>query len=336
MRKYFLPEKGGAYKANLHCHSTISDGRFTVEELKKNYIAQGYSIIAYTDHDVLIDHRDLCDENFLALNGYELEVNESGQPWNRTRTAHMCFIAMTQDNLTQVCHHRDRYIWGNALAYKPQIKFEHDDYNRIYSHEGVSDMMKRGREAGFFVTYNHPAWSLEAYPEYSGYTGMNAFEIFNTGCERIGFNEYNSHVYDELLRQGKHIYCIAADDNHNAQLLDHPRSDSFGGWAVIRAEKLEYNTITKALVDGSFYASCGPEIKDFYMEDDTVHITTSPVHRINYITGTRHTEAVGAHYGESVTEASFKVNPNDVYFRLDVIDDRGNHANTNAVFVDTI
>lgn len=57
MKKYLLPETGNFYKANLHCHSTVSDGELTVEEIKKIYTEQGYSIVAYTDHEVLISQR---------------------------------------------------------------------------------------------------------------------------------------------------------------------------------------------------------------------------------------------------------------------------------------
>ena len=41
MKKYLLPENGNFYKANLHCHSTNSDGKLTVEELKKIYMEKG-------------------------------------------------------------------------------------------------------------------------------------------------------------------------------------------------------------------------------------------------------------------------------------------------------
>ena len=38
MKKYLLPKEGNFYKANLHCHTTISDGRMTVEETKRDII----------------------------------------------------------------------------------------------------------------------------------------------------------------------------------------------------------------------------------------------------------------------------------------------------------
>ena len=346
MKQYLLPPDGGAFKANLHCHSTVSDGRLTVGEIKEHYMKNGYSVIAYTDHDVLVPHDELNEEGrFLALHGYEMEVNEEGfgglksgdLTFGSAKTAHICLIAKSPDNLTQVCYNKDRYIWGNALAYKPQLSFESDDYIRRYSHEGVSEMIRLGREHGFFVTYNHPTWSMESYPDYSGYEGMHAAEIWNTGCERCGFPEYNDHCYDDLLRQGKRIFCTATDDNHNGAPLDSPLSDACGGWVVIRCAKLEYECVTDALERGSFYSSTGPEIRDFWFEDGEIRVTTSPACRINFITGARHTGAVGAKPGEVVTEASFRPDrARDGYVRVDVVDARGAHADTNAVWMDEL
>ena len=62
----FLPESG-YFKANLHCHTTLSDGAFTPEEIKAAYKAQGYSIVAFTDHRKYVHHTELNDESFLAL-----------------------------------------------------------------------------------------------------------------------------------------------------------------------------------------------------------------------------------------------------------------------------
>ena len=35
MKKYLLPREGQFYKANRHCHSTVSDGRWSPERLKE-------------------------------------------------------------------------------------------------------------------------------------------------------------------------------------------------------------------------------------------------------------------------------------------------------------
>ena len=49
-KRYVLPKEGSFYKANLHCHTVLSDGSLTAEEVKKAYMEHGYSIIAFTDH----------------------------------------------------------------------------------------------------------------------------------------------------------------------------------------------------------------------------------------------------------------------------------------------
>ena len=39
MKIELIPEGGALYKANLHCHTTISDGKQTPEEVKETYLA---------------------------------------------------------------------------------------------------------------------------------------------------------------------------------------------------------------------------------------------------------------------------------------------------------
>lgn len=331
MRRYLLPKTGLDFKANLHCHTVVSDGALTPEEVKRLYAEQGYAVVAFTDHDVLIDQSHLSDEKFLALNGYELHVPAdpvSGQ------TCHMNFIAKDPGNLEMVCH-APCYLWGNCAGYADQIKFSRDDYVRERTHAGISDMMRRGRDAGFFVIYNHPTWSQESYAEYSGYNGMHAMEIFNTGSWAGGYPEYNGRVYDDLLRQGKRIFCVAADDNHNTAGMLYPNGDSCGGWVVIRAESLTYENIMGALERGEFYASCGPEIFDLYVEDGVVYITTSNVREIRISTGRRRCDRVFDENAD-LTKAAFQLRDDDGYFRFDIIDGHGNHANTNAAFLDTL
>ncbi len=144
MKKFLLTDKKNFYKANLHCHSTVSDGRKTPEELKEMYLNQGYSIIAYTDHDVLIGHGELSDDKFLALNGYELGAGSEGV----IKTCHLCFIALEPDNLTQFCYHREKYLFGNAPKYRPILKFdpEKPDFEREYSPECINTMIAEGKK----------------------------------------------------------------------------------------------------------------------------------------------------------------------------------------------
>ena len=64
MKKYLIPKEGRFYKANLHSHTIMSDGSATPEQVKEVYKQMGYHIVAFTDHEVLLDQSHLSDEDF--------------------------------------------------------------------------------------------------------------------------------------------------------------------------------------------------------------------------------------------------------------------------------
>lgn len=343
MKKILIDESLNFYRANLHCHSTISDGRKTVEQLKEDYMKHGYSIIAFTDHNAYVGHNNLTDDKFLALNGYEHDVSIAvDDEYEDCKTCHLCYIALDKDNDISVCYNKDRYIWGNAKAFNDRQHYiGTPDYVRVYSEEGINEMIKLGRDNGFFVTYNHPTWSLENYPLYSRYKGMNAMEIVNNSCLVSGYDDDNGHCYEDLLNLGNRIYCIAADDNHNRYPDDHPHCDSYGGYIMVNAPALEYSTITDALVKGNFYASSGnymhsgPEIKSLVYECGKATIKTSDARSIAIMRNTRNCNTVNAPYGETVNEATFEIGKAK-WFRFVVTDKEGYKAYTNAYFTDTL
>ena len=333
--KILLDNKKNFYKANLHCHSTYSDGRRTVAELKEAYMAQGYSIIAFTDHEHIIDNSHLTDENFLAITACELAVKED--PCQSTlknyhlKTTHLNFYALDPHNTLTPCYSS---IYDKQFVkddYRHLIRFE-KEYERSYTPECINEMIKIGNEKGFLVSYNHPSWSLENMSIYGQYTGVFAVEIYNHACFKTGLND-DEHVYDDFLRQGKRVYCTACDDNHNIAPFDDTQNDSFGGWVCINAEKLEYATVMDALQKGNFYASTGPQIFSLTQEGDKVRIKTSESRSISISTFGR--RAVTFYEDkEPLTEAEFTLHETDRYFRIRVTDKSGHSAYTQAYFLD--
>ena len=334
MKKYLLPEAGQFYKANLHAHSTISDGRLTPEQLKDAYKQHGYSVLCITDHDLMVPHHDLSDPDFLMLTGFEMEFDEERRPYRpHPKTCHICLVALDESIDTQPCWHREKYA---DKAKRSLVKYDPNepDFEREFTPECINEAIRICREKGFFVTYNHPVWSLERYPDYSQYEGMHAMEISNYSSIVSGWQDYNSSVYDDFLSQDKRIFVQGADDNHNRQQPDHPRWDSFGGFIWIKAPRLDYRSIADALVKGHFYASQGPEIYELYLEDDVLHVECSPAFRINCITQARNCKAAYGETGAPATHASFQIQPEDGYVRISVQDAHGLRADTQAYFTD--
>lgn len=329
MKKYLLPEKGNFYKANMHAHTNMSDGANSPEEVKEIFKEMGYSIVAYTDHDVYVDRSHLCDENFLALNGVEEEINgrNFGQGWLTMETCHMNFIALEQDNLECPCYHRSKYYYKNAPKYRHLVKFDErrPDFERSYTPECVSSMFLEGRQRGFYTIYNHPFVSLENYPIYSKYENMHALEIFNgIWCEDLT-------AYADMLRDGKLIHCVAGDDSHR-------KEGSGFSWTMFKAENLQYKTITDALLKGNFYVSRGPEIHELYVEDGVIHIKTSDAQSIHFLTAAREPDGgyVWAKKGEYINQAKFKVLHEYRYVWVVVKGPDGAKAITNAYPVEIL
>ena len=338
MRKYLLPETGNFYKANLHLHSVISDGALTPEQWKENYMARGYSILAYTDHDTFVTHNDLTDDKFLALNGYELALGANGGK----KTCHLCAIRLTDSEELPAC--LSDGVWILEKQNKPRPSGTvgyYNGQNLSYTGECISRICQDHVDSGFFVTYNHPEWSGESYPDYISYNNMHAMEIVNYSCQVEGHDEYNSMAYNDMLMAGKRIYCTATDDAHGEW-------GAYGGFTMIKAEKLEYETIMGALERGDFYASTGPEIKELYMEDNIVHVSCSEAVSIFLLSERRFTRAKRGTYDAPVTEAEFDItkyldetkrsaaHPFRPFFRIEVRDAHGKVAYSRPFFVDEL
>ncbi len=311
MRRYLLPELGNDYKANLHCHTTDSDGKLTPERAKYAYQKRGYSVVAYTDHRVFIDRQSLTDDSFVAINA--IEVDHSTE--SISKKPHV------------PCYH------FNLYAMRPDIKADIPNPNCMYGDiYELNAYIKEWADKGFLVCYNHPYWSLHNYNDYAGLRGLWGMEIYNHGCEVEGLYGYHPQAYDEMLRaSGEKLFCVAADDNHYELPFGHKRSDSFGGFVYIRAPKLDYETIMKALEAGDFYASTGARINSLYLEDNTLNITCTEADSIYVMTDTRRCY-VKTTESEPMTEASFELK-NDKYIRVVVTDTKGRRAFSSAYYL---
>ncbi len=76
-------------------------------------------------------------------------------------------------------------------------------------------------------------------------------EVYNTSTRYIG-KELNMYCWDDCLNAGKEYTAIAVDDIHKP-------CDFACGWIMICPESNTPEDIIKALKQGYFYSSQGPE-----------------------------------------------------------------------------
>lgn len=335
MKKYLLPKGGKFYKANLHMHSTVSDGEMTPEEIKKEYMEKGYSVVAFSDHEVIVPHPELIDENFVAITATEWACAEP-KSIRFQKSLHMNLFAKDINNVSLPVFSLDSILYPQSLPYiaDETRKF---DFKRTFTTECINEAIRLCNEAGYLVTLNHPVWSLLDCDDYSNYKGLWGVEVHTRGGILGGYPDTITPL-DELLKRGERVFPSCTDDAHF-------RNERFGGWNMIKAQKLDYASIMDALEKGNFYASTGPEIKELYIEGDKFHIKTSPAAKIIMCSNYRFTS-----YRESkdlMTEAEFDFGEfyragkalkegDRLYVRFNVYDEHGNFAHSRAYFSDEL
>lgn len=334
MKKYLFGEKGDLYKANLHCHTIFSDGTLTPQQVKDHYKANGYSIVAFTDHDAFIPHPELRDDEFLPLNGLEFAIrNKEANVRGKRPQVHMNFIALEEDTVYTPCYHRTKHVIHNEALCRATMAYDESlpDFERPYTVQGLNDAVAEAKKRGFYVIYNHPVWSFEDPAQLLQYKGLDAIEVYNHACNLEGYEEYTPFLYDHLHRKGMRLGVVAADDNHDKKPLGHPQNDSCGGWVWIQAEALEYRAVTKALQAGDYYASNGAVIHKIWVEDDMLHVTCDPAQKICITKGHGKSKVLFDEEA-SLTEGSFQILEYNDWVKVTVYDKKGKFAMSRAYF----
>ena len=209
----------GAYrKAQLHCHTTNSDGTFAPRELLECYRAAGYTFVVFTDHERVTTCEDLNDDTFLALPGVETVI---GRPF-RPLGPHMGRL-------------------GAPVALRAH---------------GAQAAIDATVAAGGVVSLHHPGWTGNlltgrwSTAEMIALRGYHLIEISNHHSARdadvAGWTRVLGH-----RGSGGAVSGVAVDDLHRER-------DFNTGWIVVKTETVTAAGFLGALRAGAIVASTGP------------------------------------------------------------------------------
>jgi len=319
------------FKANLHSHTTLSDGKLTPEQCVQAYKSRGYQILALTDHEAPYSHQHYTTDDFLMLTGYEAYIRPSAEctlDWFGPEI-HLNLFAREADNLTFVGFDPKfcKYLPKEYLDSIPKISnLGPRQYNIAY----IQSFINAAIANGYLVSYNHPCWSMEQQEMVLQLDGCFSLEVFNTGSMKINGIEENMALYDALLRRGKLLYLHGADDNHNAVPIENYLSDSFGAWTMVIASELKYSSVIAALEQGRFYASTGPMIYELKIRNNHVWLSCSDAVRITMHMSPKYCQNVWNADGSELNCAEFHIPDNAPYVYFSVFDKCGGKAHTRA------
>ena len=339
MKQYLISPDKKQYRANLHCHSVLSDGHMTPEALKDLYKSHGYDILAITDHERPHCHQNLSDPDFILLTGYEgyLRPDPHCRFYAYGPEIHLNLFARDPYNTTMVCFNEDfcKYVMRDHALCELSARVG-SERTREYTIAYFNEYIRTARKAGYLVAYNHPYWSMHPYEEIEALEGLFSLEIANYGSYLASGLEYCGALYDRLLRKGRHIFCHAADDNHNDFPPEHPHCDSFGCYTMILPETFTYDGIIRAMETGDMYASMGPRFREVSIEDGRLHVECSDVRSIFLHNGGKKPGFVHAAQGDTLTSADFTIPQDAKYIRVSLTDWEGMRADTRGFFPEEI
>ncbi|MBE6069999.1 MAG: PHP domain-containing protein [Clostridium lundense] len=299
MKESYFPEKGIWLKGNLHSHSTVSDGQFTPLELASQYAAAGYDFLSMTDHNLFVTHNELPEEKIILLTGVEHDIEYSAD-----RCTHVVGIG-------DPCKEKTDYLCRRYSAAEK-------------SDQQLIDMMQAD---GQFVTIAHPVWSRSELDDILALDNYHAIEVFNNGTEHLCHGGNAEVLWDMLLRHGKKVFATACDDVHIPD-------DLFGGWIIVKAADRSKESIFKALFSGAFYATNGPAILDFGVEDQQIYVSCSECREIHFVTFEPRGRSFFADEGETLTNAHYTLLGRESYVRVVCVDAYGHSAWSNPIFFD--
>lgn len=322
---YLISPHVPQYKANLHCHSTCSDGKLTPEELVTAYRNEGYAILAITDHESPRNHSSLSTEDFLLLTGYEAYIRTDPHCTYDVFApeTHLNLFAREPDNETLICYNPSccKYL---TLDEQQQLTKAGSEHPREYTVAYINEFIRTANENGYLVSYNHPVWSMESEERILAYEGYFSLELINGNSHMRHKMEYNAPLYHALLRTGKFVHVHAGDDNHNSK----SESDSFLAATMISAPSLTYKNVIDAMEKGDMYATEAPVFHSIAFDGERVTVECSPVSLITCHVGSKNPSFVCG--DGDLTHAVLDVPQGARYVRVSVTDQNGRHADTRA------
>jgi hypothetical protein len=305
----FYGKKLNTYRANLHTHTTNSDGKFTPDEVLKLYADAGYDVMCLTDHMRTNRLAELDPHGMLLISGVEL--HPAG---GRIRRSHLLAVNVPGD-----------FDISAARA---------SETGENYMQQTVDAV----NAAGGLCFFAHPYWCGFRAGEIAALHGLAGLEVYNTSTRYIG-RAYNMQLWDELCDMGHPLPALAVDDTHR------PR-DLFMGWTEICCEERTLECVVDALRRGSFYATQGPRFKRLSFENGIFEAEFTPVTSAiglsnqcrgfcagvpNFTGDGSAPEITSCRFDLSNINSSKKTFIDCSYLRCQIIDAEGRHAWSNPI-----
>jgi hypothetical protein len=216
---YAVP--GQYRKAQLHCHTTNSDGAFTPRGLLERYRAAGYTFVVFTDHERVTTCDDLNDGAFLALPGMETAVGRPFRPFG--------------PHLGRIGAPGPSHVRGAQAAIDATIA------------------------AGGVVSLHHPGWTGNLWTgrwSVAEMVALRRYHLIEISNHHSATRADVERWATVLARRGPaaSVAGVAVDDLHRDR-------DFNTGWIMVKTRDVTAEAFLDALRARAIVASSGPQAK---------------------------------------------------------------------------
>ncbi len=167
-------------KANLHCHTTNSDGDATPAERLEQYAEAGFQVLAITDHGCVTPIAPLARGDILLIQSLEAHP-----PCPGSSAYHLVCLNVPAD-------------------------FPYD------AAEPAQRLIDRVRQAGGETIVAHPYWCGRTVQQILVLENILGVEVYNSTCTKIGKGD-STVIWDYLLDAGRVLPAVAVDDVHRGR-----------------------------------------------------------------------------------------------------------------------
>ena len=312
------------YKGQLHCHTTNSDGKWSVDKTMSKYSEAGYDFITITDHNFITEEptdlhgmvwigNSLEDTNNVPgkqhcnIIGAKSVVNKIDAYSNTNTVQSMVIDYVKKQNAILQYNHPDDvtvYVSNEDLDNMP------DGISLIEIYNGSDGHSLTTIETTSELPYSGCQFNANYYCEADGKTYVNrnsdADSMVNVwDCNIIRPVVDTERGFTHLLDAGHKVFGTATDDCHFISTFNY-------GWVQVFTDRRNKTAIMNGLLSGNFYASCGVELSSVFVEDG--------VYEINIEDGEN---AVTTFYGYGLevlktcngSKANYEFNGNEKYVR---------------------
>jgi predicted metal-dependent phosphoesterase TrpH len=292
------------WKGNTHTHSLWSDGNDFPEMIADWYKSHGYHFLALSDHNILSEGERWLKHDAIVKRGgeqaIEKYVKRFGDEWVETRgtpgTADHEIRLQPLNRFRTLLEEPEKFlmIQGEELSDKAEGVPVHINATNVEKlieplggrtvAEAIDNNLRAieeqarltGRE--IFVHLNHPNFYYAITAEDLAAVLRERFvEVYNghNAVNHLGDEHHASveQIWDiaNTIRVGQlnaaPLFGVATDDSHNYH--SNSGATSGRGWIMVRAAKLEPDTLIQAIKAGAFYASSGVTLQDVQYDPQT-------------------------------------------------------------------